>query len=243
MHNPVEPTNYDSIADIYTAQVDNELSWNNLYERPYMLSIFDNFENKDILDVGCGTGFYSFHALKQNANVIAIDASQNMLNYVKKKDKSKKIKLFKADLRNGLPFIESNSQDFIICSLVLHYIENWETIINDFYRVLKNNGKLYISTHHPFTDFLYLKKESYFAKYFVEDTWGSKGKPFIVHYYTRSLTDILKPFLNSRFNITTIEEPLPTLKCKELAPDIYLRLLEKPAFIFFTLEKKWQNGT
>ena len=239
MYNPVEPTNYDSIADIYTTHVDNELSWNNLYERPYMLSIFDNFENKDILDAGCGAGFYSFHALKQNANVIAIDASQNMLNYVKKKDKLKKIKLFKADLRNGLPFIESNSQDFIICSLVLHYIENWETIINDFYRVIKNNGKLYISIHHPFTDFLYLKKESYFAKYFVEDTWGSKGKPFIVHYYTRSLTDILKPFLNSRFNITTIEEPLPTLKCKELAPDIYLRLLEKPAFIFFTLEKKW----
>ena len=239
MYNPVEPTNYDSIADIYTTHVDNELSWNNLYERPYMLSIFDNFENKDILDAGCGAGFYSFHALKQNANVIAIDASQNMLNYVKKKDKLKKIKLFKADLRNGLPFIESNSQDFIICSLVLHYIENWETIINDFYRVLKNNGKLYISIHHPFTDFLYLKKESYFAKYFVEDTWGSKGKPFIVHYYTRSLTDILKPFLNSRFNITTIEEPLPTLKSKELSPDIYLRLVEKPAFIFFTLEKKW----
>ena len=45
MYNPVEPTNYDSIADIYTTHVDNELSWNNLYERPYMLSIFDNFEN------------------------------------------------------------------------------------------------------------------------------------------------------------------------------------------------------
>lgn len=243
MKDTVELTNYDSIADIYSAQAENELSWNNLYERPYMLSIFDTFENKNVLDVGCGTGFYSFYALKQNANVIAVDASQNMLNYLKKKDKLKKIKLFKADLKNGLSFIESNPQDFIICSLVLHYIENWETIINDFYRILKNNGKLYISTHHPFMDFLYLKKESYFAKYFVEDTWGSKEKPFKVHYYTRSLTEILKPFLNSKFNITAIEEPLPTLKCKELAPDIYQRLLEKPAFIFLTLEKKWQKGT
>jgi ubiquinone/menaquinone biosynthesis C-methylase UbiE len=240
MNDTVKLTNYDGIADVYTAQAENELSWNNLYERPYMLSIFDDFKNKNVLDVGCGTGFYSFYSLKQNANVIAVDASQNMLNYVEKKDKFKKIKLFKADLKDGLPFIESDSQDFIICSLVLHYIENWETIINDFYRVLKNNGKLYISTHHPFADFLCLKKESYFTKDFVEDRWGSKEKPFTVHYYTRSLTELLKPFLNSKFNITAIEEPLPTQKCKELAPDIYQRLLERPNFIFLTLEKN--NG-
>ena len=203
-----------------------------------MLSIFDSFSNKNVLDAGCGTGFYSFYALKQNANVTAVDASQNMLDYIKKKDKLNEIKIYKADLKNGLPFIKSNSQDYIISSLFLHYIKNWKIIIDDFYRILKNNGKLYISTSHPFTDFLYLKKESYFDKYFVEDTWGPKKKPFKVHYYTRSLTDMLKPFLNSNFNISAIEEPLPTLKCKKLAPDIYQRLKEKPAFIFLTLKKQ-----
>ncbi len=36
----VELTNYDNIADIYTLHAENKLSWNNLYERPFMLSIF-----------------------------------------------------------------------------------------------------------------------------------------------------------------------------------------------------------
>jgi len=49
-------TNYDKIAPVYIAHAEDELSWNNLYERPYMLSIFDNFTGKKILDAGCGTG-------------------------------------------------------------------------------------------------------------------------------------------------------------------------------------------
>ena len=237
----VEQTNYDNIAETYIAQAENSLSWNNQYERPYMLSIFESFKNKNVIDVGCGTGFYAFYALNQNANVIAVDASKKMLNFVSKKDKENQIKLYNADLGDGLSFIKSKSQDYIICSLVLHYIENWELIINDFYRILKNRGKVYISTHHPLSDYLYLKKESYYDKYLVNDTWGSKEKPFNVHYYTRSLSDLLKPILNTEFKIDKIEEPLPTMKCKKAAPNIYKRLLEKPTFLFLTLSKK--SGT
>lgn len=238
MNDPIRLTSYDHIADSYIEQIENELSWNNLYERPYMLLIFDDFKDKNVLDVGCGAGYYSFYASKQNASVIAIDASQNMINYIQQKEGSDKIKLIKADLAKGLPFIKDDSQDYIICSLLLHYIENWETIINDFYRVLKKNGKAYISTHHPFADYLHLKKTSYFDKCFVEDTWGSKEKQYKVHYYIRSLTDLLNSFLKSTFKILNIEEPIPTLKCKELASKTYQRLMERPAFIFLTLMKE-----
>jgi ubiquinone/menaquinone biosynthesis C-methylase UbiE len=228
-------TNYDNIAGTYIEQVENKLSWNNLYERPYMISIFDDFRNKNVLDLACGTGYYSFYALEQKASVTSVDASQNMLNYIQQKDESKKIKLIKADLSKGLPFIKDDSQDYIICSFLLHYIENWDIIINDFYRILRKKGKIYISIQHPFEDYLHLKKKSYFDKYFVEDTWGLKGKQYKVHYYTRSLTDLLRPFLKSEFKILNIEEPLPTEKCKKLAPEIYQRLAERPAFIFLIL--------
>jgi len=238
MPDNVDLTNYDAIAEVYTNKVENDLSYNNLYERPYWLSVFTSFTGKNVVDVGSGTGFYSFYALEQQAeSVIAVDASQKMLDFIAENDESKKIKLYKADLQNGLSMLESDSQDIIICSLVLHYVENWESVITDFYRVLKKGGKLYVSTHHPFADYLFLKKESYFAKYLLEDTWNTKDVPFKVHYFTRSLTDLLKPFLNSSFKIKAIEEPQPTAKCLELAPKTYQKLLEKPAFIFLTLEK------
>lgn len=232
-----DKTNYDNISDIYIQEIEKNLSWNNIYERPHMLSIFDDFTHKNVLDVGSGTGYYSFYALKQDATVISVDASQKMLNYISQKDISNKIRTVKSDLASGFSFIKNDSQDYIICSLVLHYIENWDYIIDEFYRVLKKGGKLYVSTHHPFTDYLQLNKKSYFDKYFLEDTWGSKENSYKVHYYTRSLTDLLSPFLKSRLSILNIEEPLPTAICKELDIKTYNRLRAKPGFMFLTLKK------
>jgi SAM-dependent methyltransferase len=230
-------TNYDDIASDYLSNIEGELSWNNLYERPYMLSIFDDMTGKNVLDAGCGSGFYSFHAANQNANVTAVDASGKMLKHIEGLDKAKKIKLVKADLGKGLPFIESCSQDYIISSLAMHYLENWYVIVNEFERVLKKSGRLYISTHHPFADHLHLEKSGYFDKYFVEDTWGVEQRSYKVRYFTRSLTDILKPFLRSGLRLINVEEPLPNERCRELSPRTYERLMNRPGFLFLTLEK------
>jgi ubiquinone/menaquinone biosynthesis C-methylase UbiE len=230
-------TNYDSVAETYISHVERELSYNNLYERPYMVSIFDDFDGKNVLDVGCGSGFYTEYALNKKANVTGVDASRKMLDYIRQRTISANLKLIRADIGQGLPYIETASQDYILCSLVLQYIENWEGIIAEFYRVLKKGGKVYISTHHPFADFLHLKKESYFDKYLVEDVWGRERRPFKVHYYTRPLREVLRPVLNSDFIIKSIDEPQPTSKCEKLAPEIYKRLKENPCFLFLILEK------
>ena len=238
MSKTVDLTNYDSIAEIYISKVEKELSWNNLYEREYMTSIFDDFDGKSVLDVGAGTGFYAKYALNHNATqVIAVDASQKMLDYIAANDESKSIGLYKADLKDGLPQIATNSQDYIICSLVLHYIEDWRCIFEDFHRILKPNGKLYISTHHPLNDYIYLDKPNYFKKYIIKDTWGQGDNQFDVHYYTRPLSDLMRPIIDSPFIMECMAEPLPSQRCKELATEIYEQLSAKPGFLFFTLRK------
>ena len=237
MDDIADKTNYDKIAAIYIPHAENKFSWNNLYERPYMLSIFDDFTNKKILDAGCGTGFYSRYAIDKNAEVIAVDASQKMLDHLAKTIVSSKLKMYKANLVEGLSFILPDSIDYIICSLALHYLENWGTVIAEFYRVLKKTGKLYVSTHHPFSDYLILNKKSYFDKYLVKDKWGSGKNSFNVFFYTRPLSDLLKPFLYSPFKILSIDEPLPTQECKKLAPKIFKSLSKHPAFLFMVLQK------
>lgn len=230
-------TNYDKIAAAYIKHAEDKFSWNNLYERPYMISIFDDFTNKKIIDAGCGTGFYSKYAVDKNADVIAIDASQKMLDHLSKTTASAKLKTYKADLANGLTYIEPGSVDYIICSLALHYLENWDTIIAEFYRVLKQNGKLYISTHHPLSDYLILKKKSYFDKFLVKDKWGSGKNSFKVFFYTRPLSGVLKPFIDSPFKILSVDEPLPTQECKRAAPGIFKKLSTQPSFLFLVLQK------
>ncbi len=70
--------------------------------------------------------------------------------------------------------------DYIICSLIIHYIKDWEPVLRELYRTMKTSGKLFISTHHPYEslDNPLLKNVNYFDTTFVEDTWGNGNKPF-----------------------------------------------------------------
>jgi len=239
MSSDSEITSYDSIsAEDYLAHVERPLSWNNLYERPSMIARLPSLKGKNVLDIGCASGFFTEHALKNGANVTAVDLSKVMIDRLASRIKSTKFKIFCADISQPMPFLKSNSFDCVICSLVFHYIKEWEPLLAELYRVMKEGGRLVISTHHPFEMYLYLKPPSYFDFNLVEDTWGSSGPhPFKVHYYIRPLNEVLRPIIQSQFKIISIDEPLPTEKCKEKDPETYKRLGERPGFLFIVLEK------
>ena len=232
-------TNYDSIdVEAYIKHIERPLSWNNLYERPALIARLPALNGKDVLDIGCASGFYTEHALNAGANVTAIDISQKMLDRLVAQIKSPKLKLFRADVSQPMPFLKSDSFDCVISSLMFHYIKDWEPMLEELHRVIKNGGRMVISTHHPTSLFLYLKRSSYYDFDMVEDTWGAKGPyPFKVRYYIRPLKDVLQPIIQSQFKIISIDEPLPNERCRELAPETYKKLCEQPGFLFIVLEK------
>jgi len=236
--NDSELTSYDSIAEIFLEHIERPDSWNNLYERPHTLSRLPSLKDKSVLDLGCSSGFYTEYALKNGANVTAVDVSKKLIDRLVSRIKSPRLKLFCADIAQPMPFLESASFDCVICSLVIDYIKDWEPLFRELYRVMKKGGRLVISTHHPFAIYLHFRKYSYFEFKFVEDTWGlGTGRPFKTRFYIRPLTDTLRPIIQSQFKIVSIDEPLPTEKCKEIDPETYERLCERPGFIFIVLEK------
>ncbi len=232
-------TSYDSIdLEAYIRHIERPLSWNNLYERPYVISRLPALRDKNVLDIGCASGFYTEYALNTGANVTAADISKAMTDRLTSRIKSPKLNTICADISQTMPFLEPDTFDCVIASLVFHYIKDWEPLLAELYRVMKNGGRLVISTHHPFSMYLYLKPESYFDFKLVEDTWGAKGpRPFKVNYYIRPLTEVLRPIIQSKFKIISIDEPLPDERCKEMAPETYKKLGEKPGFLFIVLEK------
>lgn len=232
-------TNYDPIAEIFLRHAGRPNSWNNLYERPYMLGKLPPLRGKNVLDLGCATGFYTEYALEEGANVTAVDLSQKMIDRLAAKIKSPKLKLFCADISQLMPFLESDSFDCIICSLVLDYIKDWDALLDELYRVMREGGQLIISIGHPFASYLHLKPESYYDFKLVEDIWGiHSGNQFKTHYYIRPLNEVLRPIIQSKFQIISIEEMLPDEKLQEEHPEIYQRLKERPGFICSVLEKQ-----
>ena len=238
MSSDAELTNYDSIADIFISHAGHADSWNNLYERPYMLGKLPALEGKNILDLGCSTGFYTEHALTQGASVTAIDASQKLIDKIASRIDSPKLTLHCADISRPMPFLKSESFDLIIVSLVLDYIKDWGALFNELYRVMKRYGSLYASFVHPLANYLHVKPPSYYDFKLVEDTWGRhKANPFKTNYYIRPLEEMLRPILNSKFGIKAIEEMLPDESLKESHPEVYQRLTERPGFMYVELAK------
>ncbi|MFM7014781.1 MAG: class I SAM-dependent methyltransferase [Bacteroidota bacterium] len=99
-----------------------------------ILSIILKDENEIILDLACGTG-----RLSNFAN-IGIDASDKMIDVAKLKYPLKKFLVGEANKID----LEDNSIDTIICfHLFMHLDKNMmDEILNECFRVLKNNGRL-----------------------------------------------------------------------------------------------------
>lgn len=100
-----------------------------------------------VLDAGCGNGrdfkMYLSHADK----VIGVDFSTGMVREAKRKKENlngKQVEVLVGDVTQ-LPF-KSNTFDLIVCSEVLEHVPNWERAIAEFYRLLKPDGELIIST-------------------------------------------------------------------------------------------------
>ena len=91
-----------------------------------------------ILDVGCGSGFFSNLAYLKGLNIIGLDASTPLIEQAKKRNSS--INFLTGEMEE-LPF-EDNTFDIVCAYNSIQYAESVENAIRESKRVLKKNGKL-----------------------------------------------------------------------------------------------------
>lgn len=102
-----------------------------------------------VLDLGSGAGFDCFLASKrtgEKGKVIGIDMTEEMIE--RARENAKKHGYNNVEFRMGeienLP-IEDNSVDVIISNCVINLAPDKEKVFREAYRVLKKNGKIYVS--------------------------------------------------------------------------------------------------
>lgn len=232
----VDPSKfYDDMAELY-AQKNEKSIFNNSYERPATISLLPNVLNKNVLDAGCGSGALTDWLVNQGAKVTAVDVSGKLVSLTKERVGSK-VDVRIADLSKPLSFIPNNSIDVIVSSLVLHYIEDWSVTFSEFNRMLKNEGSVVLSVHHPHADWLWHDRENYFKKEILEETWTIQEKSFQISYYHRTLEEMFEIFAKTGFYVDKLLEPLPSPEIKTKNPRDYFILSTKPRFLFFRLKK------
>ncbi|MBN1903146.1 class I SAM-dependent methyltransferase [Candidatus Sumerlaeota bacterium] len=234
--NTSRETNYDPIAEVYLKSTD-EKPFTAYYERPFIIASLPDLKGKNVLDLGCATGYYSKYCLDRGANVMSVDVSRKMVDHTKNVCDNK-VKAHIHDIAKPFTFIEDNEIDVIIGSLVMQYVEDWNAPLDEFFRILKVGGMCILSTHHPINDFTHFNQDDYFSKRLIEDEWKGFEKPIKVKYFVRPLSEYIQPILDCKLKLKRIVEPKPADSLKERDERMFARLEKRPCFLFFILNKE-----
>jgi ubiquinone/menaquinone biosynthesis C-methylase UbiE len=246
---------YEDNAEKYSQHTRNtkESVYHSYYEKPAMYNLLPDLNDKSVLSIGCGSGEDSNHLKKIGAkNSTGIDLSSGLIEIAK--SSYPECEFLKMNM-DKLDFADS-SFDFIYSSLAIHYVEDWEKVFKEVFRVLKPNSFFLFSCHHPVrfamenkgdTKHSVLRLEisndretdevsitgDYLAKKKIEDVFGKDT----VNVWNMPISDISKAIKAAGFLIEQIVEPRPTKEMMETKPDSYLRLSKIPEFIIFRLLK------
>lgn len=220
---------FNQLSEAYEHTIDTESLYNMELERPAMMQqLPENLKQMQVLDAGCAAGWYTHEFLARGAKVVAMDVSPEMVEATKRRVGTE-AEVRCLDLSGNLPF-DDHSFDYIVSSLALHYVENWGRTFSEFQRILKPNGFLLFSVHHPAMDIHLSQNQAYFETELIIDHWKKDGQTVEVPFYRRSLQTIVNEVV-TYFIIDQIIEPQPTERFKQKAPEKYERLMKSPQFL------------
>lgn len=229
---PLSGRQYDAMAQNYAA--DNaESPTNAYYERPATIALLGDVEGLDVLEAGCGSGPLTKWLVDQGARVTAFDVSAEMVRIAR--SRVGEATFLVADLAEPLRFAEDSEFDLVVASLVLHYVGDWDPVLREFHRVLKPEGAVVFSTHHPTMDWQLHTPQDYFAVKEVTETWRKGGKDFEVTFWRRPLTAMTEAVAKADFLIEQLLEPEPRPDLQQLNSAAYDLLRTRPRFLFFRL--------
>ncbi|MFG2987406.1 class I SAM-dependent methyltransferase [Streptomyces sp. NPDC048258] len=231
---PAQVNDYDSFAEAYSAENENNLV-NAYYERPAMLALAGDVASRRILDAGCGSGSLSAALRDRGAVVTGIDASAGMLALARRR-LGDDVALHVVDLSDHLPFADGAFDD-VVASLVLHYVEDWGPTLAELRRVLRPGGRLIASVDHPFVAYtIQDPRPDYFATTSYTFDWTFNGQSVPMRFWRKPLHAMTDAFTAAGFRLSVISEPQPDPAARELFPDEFHALSTKTCFLFFVLE-------
>ena len=117
-------------------------------EWPALRALLPDLRGLDVLDLGCGFGWFCRWARQQGAaHVLGVDVSEKMLARARATTQDPAITYSRADLeRLQLPVA---SFELVYSSLALHYIEALDRLMSTVHRSLVHGGRLVFSVEHP----------------------------------------------------------------------------------------------
>ena len=217
------------------------------YIMPWTLELLGDISGLKILDLGCGEGGYSRKMAERGADVTAVDCSEMAIDYAISAAEEEKLDITHL-VRNSneLYGIADHAFDIVLCAMMMMDVEDLNGTLKEISRVLKVQGKVFISILHPCfkppIEHHWLKENGVpqvvVKNYFNPTEWEGKiagiEQPLI--YRHKTLSDYVKIFAQNGFYISDMNEPIPTEEQTAKSPRIEW-LTRIPMYLFMELRR------
>ncbi len=149
--NKLPRAEWDKVADLWHRETGEKGLWHQKHDiDPVIFKLLGRVKIKNILDLGCGNGYFARLLAKKGAKVTGVDVSAKLIDLAKAEEKRKPLGIvyFLRDAAN-LKKIKSNSFDIVVANMSLMDIKNAEGAVKEVSRVLKRRGRFIFSIVHP----------------------------------------------------------------------------------------------
>lgn len=214
-------------------------------EWPALRSLLPDLRGLNVVDLGCGYGWFCRWAQEQGAaRVAGLDVSEKMLARAKATNSAAGISYERADLESfTLPEV---SFDVAYSSLALHYISDVAAFFMKVWRALTPGGRLVFSTEHPI--YMAPSRPTWSTDGDGREVWPVDGylvegprttdwlAPGVVKHH-RTLGTTLNSLIRVGLAITHVEEWRPTDEQIGANPD-WAKELNRPMFLLVAAQRR-----
>jgi ubiquinone/menaquinone biosynthesis C-methylase UbiE len=144
-----------------------------------------DLKERELLELGCGTGHWTVFFNSLGFKITAIDQSETMIQIAKSKN-IPNASFIKADAA-ALPFPD-NSFNIVTTVTMLEFVEDIDKILDEIERVLKHGGTFIVGC---------LNKESWLGKNKNNDPVYKNAHFFTIEEVEKMLSRFGKPFITS----------------------------------------------
>jgi len=155
-----------------------------------------NLRDRDILEIGCGTGLNTGYLADRAKELIAFDFSAGMLEQAHAKTKSRDVRFVQCDIQLEWP-LNAESVDLVVCMLVLEHIANLDHVFHEAARVLRPGGEFFVCELHPFR-----QHQGCQARFTDVDS----GNLVLVQAFLHDVSDYVNASIDHGFQVVRLDE-------------------------------------
>jgi cytosine/adenosine deaminase-related metal-dependent hydrolase/SAM-dependent methyltransferase len=165
-------------------------------EQRYLESLLPSVENRDVFDLGCGTGrCLEWFAAQKPRTLLGVDLCPEMLQRARTKLGARaEFRIQDCDNDFELP---QGSADLLLASFLLSYLEDLAKFASALRPILRPGGSLFVSDVHPET----------FAKLGWRRRFRLDGDSIEIATHDRPLREIVAVFQANGFAVTALVQP------------------------------------